>query len=249
MTIEVLAFRKIESESLSPGACAAMMARSCSAVVTVVDPTAVITSPAFRPASARTARLTRRWPTPPPFDAVFTFDAEQGVLRLAARDELVAIVRTVFDGIAKPTPSLPPESLWICEVTPITCPFRFEERAAGVAVVDRGVGLDRALDRRVVGRLDLAVERADDAARHGAVEPERVADRDDAVTDRDLARVGERERHELRGRSVDVDDREVGRMSLPTTVALYVEPSGSFTDTVLAPSTTCSFVTMSPFVS
>ena len=31
----------------------------------------------------------------------------------------------MFDGIAKPTPSLPPESLSICEVTPITSPLRF----------------------------------------------------------------------------------------------------------------------------
>ena len=31
-----------------------------------------------------------------------------------------ATERTVFDGIAKPTPSLPPESLWICALTPIT---------------------------------------------------------------------------------------------------------------------------------
>ena len=28
----------------------------------------------------------------------------------------------VFDGIAKPTPSLPPESLWIWALTPITFP-------------------------------------------------------------------------------------------------------------------------------
>ena len=29
---------------------------------------------------------------------------------------------TVFDGIAKPTPLLPPPSLWICALTPITWP-------------------------------------------------------------------------------------------------------------------------------
>ena len=33
-----------------------------------------------------------------------------------------AILPTVFDGTAKPTPSLPPESLSICELTPITSP-------------------------------------------------------------------------------------------------------------------------------
>ena len=30
----------------------------------------------------------------------------------------------MFDGIAKPTPSLPPESLSICALTPITWPLR-----------------------------------------------------------------------------------------------------------------------------
>ena len=89
----------------------------------------------------------------------------------------------MFDGTANPTPSLPPTSLWICDVMPITLPLEVEQRAARVAVVDRGVGLDRAFDRRVFGSRDLAVDRADDAARDGAVEPERVADRDDAVTD------------------------------------------------------------------
>ena len=29
----------------------------------------------------------------------------------------------VEDGIAKPTPSLPPESLLICVLTPMTCPL------------------------------------------------------------------------------------------------------------------------------
>jgi hypothetical protein len=31
--------------------------------------------------------------------------------------------RTVFDGIAKPTPTLPPESLSIWDVTPTTLPW------------------------------------------------------------------------------------------------------------------------------
>jgi hypothetical protein len=35
-----------------------------------------------------------------------------------------AIDATVFDAIAKPTPSFPPESLSICAVTPMTRPPR-----------------------------------------------------------------------------------------------------------------------------
>ena len=60
---------------------------------------------------------------------------------------------------------------------------RVEQRAAGVAVVDRGVGLDHVVDRVAVRRLDCALEGADDARRDGAVEAERVADRDDRVAD------------------------------------------------------------------
>ena len=46
------------------------------------------------------------------------------------RDRLAAticetVARTVFDGIANPTPSLPPEELWICALTPITWPAAF----------------------------------------------------------------------------------------------------------------------------
>ena len=37
----------------------------------------------------------------------------------------VAIERTVFDGIEKPTPSFPPESLRICALTPTTWPCAF----------------------------------------------------------------------------------------------------------------------------
>ena len=53
-----------------------------------------------------------------------------------------------------------------------------EQRAAGVAVVDRGVGLDRVRDREVVRRRHLAMERADDAARDRALEPERASQRE-----------------------------------------------------------------------
>ena len=38
---------------------------------------------------------------------------------------MFATLFTASDGIAKPTPSLPPESLSICALTPITWPFVF----------------------------------------------------------------------------------------------------------------------------
>src|SRR5215203_187431 len=42
---------------------------------------------------------------------------------------------------------------------------RVEQRTAGVAGVDRGVGLDRVPDRRAVGRVDLAPHRGHDTSR------------------------------------------------------------------------------------
>src|SRR5262249_30543307 len=54
--------------------------------------------------------------------------------------------------------------------------LRVHERAAGVAVIDRGVGLEEVLITTVAspGRTAL---RADDAHRDGLANPERVADR------------------------------------------------------------------------
>ena len=69
-----------------------------------------------------------------------------------------------------------------------------EQRAAGVAGVDRRVGLDRLVDLEAVGRLDAAPEAGDDALGRGAVEAERVADGDRVVADLHAARVGERQR-------------------------------------------------------
>ena len=87
-----------------------------------------------------------------------------------------------------------------------------EQRAAGVAGVDRGVGLDHAGDREAVGRLDVAVERGDDAAGDGALEAERAADGDRRLAGVEVAGVGERERLDaaLDLALVDVEQREVG---------------------------------------
>ena len=81
-------------------------------------------------------------------------------------------------------PSLPPLSLAICELMPITRARAVEQRPAGVALVDRGVGLDDVLDLEVVGRGDDALERRHDPRGRGALEAEGVADRDHRVADR-----------------------------------------------------------------
>src|SRR5581483_4933415 len=137
--------------------------------------------------------------------------AEERVLRGAARDQLGGdrLHRVRRDREAD-----------ACVVARVAVDLRrdadhlaaeIEERPARVPVVDRRVGLDRVLDRGVVRRGDLAPEGADDPAGDGVVEPERVADRDDAVADLDLVGVAERDRVEPARQRVDLDHREVRR--------------------------------------
>ena len=50
-------------------------------------------------------------------------------------------------------------------------------------MVDGRVGLDHMVDRVAVGEGHRTLQRADDARRDGALEPERVADRDHRLAD------------------------------------------------------------------
>ena len=58
-------------------------------------------------------------------------------------------------------------------------------------MVDGSVGLNRLVDRKAVGRGDLALERAHDSRRHRALEPEGVPDGHDRVAHPDSSRVTE----------------------------------------------------------
>ena len=57
---------------------------------------------------------------------------------------------TVSTGIAKPMPADAPEGEKIAVLTPISRPADVEQRPAGVAGIDRGVGLDHVRDRAAV---------------------------------------------------------------------------------------------------
>ena len=81
---------------------------------------------------------------------------------------------------------------------------RVDQRAAGVAGVDRRVGLDDVVDLEVVGCADLTLQRGDDARGDRAAVTERVPDRNDRIADAQLGRVAQRQRHQLR-RVVGVD--------------------------------------------
>src|SRR5438309_1250964 len=107
-------------------------------------------------------------------------------------------------------PSLAPDWISIWLFTPMTSPCRIRSGPPELPV-DGGVRLDRAGDRiRVVG-ADRAVECADDPARHAPLEAVRAADRDDAVPDLHLRRIGERERVQLARRRVDLEHGQIGR--------------------------------------
>src|SRR5215208_423466 len=90
--------------------------------------------------------------------------------------------------------------------------LRVQQRAAGVAVVDRGVGLDRVGDAEApVERGDRAVQRADDPGGDGLLQPEGASDRHYRVTHDELARAADRERVQLGSRGVYLQHGEIRR--------------------------------------
>ena len=124
--------------------------------------------------------------------------------------------RTVLIGTAKPMPTFPTsaddEPVAICVLTPITWPAAFRSgppelpRLMGASVwITRSIGDSRR-------RLDRALQRADDARRDRALEPERVADRDHRVADLDVLGVAELDRGERACVGVDLEQRDVGRL-------------------------------------
>ena len=58
---------------------------------------------------------------------------------------------------------------------------RIDQRPAGIAGIERRVGLDHILDQPAVAGPQRAAERRDDARRHRRFKTERIADRDDEL--------------------------------------------------------------------
>ena len=102
--------------------------------------------------------------------------------------------RTMLAGMAKPMPCEPPEREKIAVLTPTSRPVEIDQRAAGIAGIDRGIGLDEEL---IVGDADLrARQRRDDAVGHGLADAERIADREHHVADLQLVGIAEIDRRE-----------------------------------------------------
>ena len=93
--------------------------------------------------------------------------------------------------------------------TPMTWPSMLMQRAAGVAGIDGGIGLDEVLELALRARLDGAVLGGDDAGGDGLRKLERLADGDHPFPY--LRAVGVAHLHCGQGaRRIDFDDRDVG---------------------------------------
>ena len=166
------------SVTVWPGCSAAMAAVTSSAEAAAVPFTAVMRSPAARPAFAAglpavtAATVAPGTALPPIARDRRQLDAEVGVRDRRAGEELI---HHLLDGGARDREAdahvpvhLPALDL---RVHPDHVPLVVEQRAPGAPVVDRGVGLDDARDRVAVDRLDGAVQRAHDAGGRGVLSP------------------------------------------------------------------------------
>jgi hypothetical protein len=113
-------------------------------------------------------------------------DAEVGLVDLPAVLELRGDIRRSLDRDGEADTLVAAALALDLGVDPDHLAGTVDQRAARVPGVDGSVGLDHVADREAVGRLDLALERGDDAARHRAVKREGVADRDHGIADLDL---------------------------------------------------------------
>ena len=173
---------------------------------------AVITSPALSPAFAAGEPPTTVAIFAPP-SRVARRGCRVGVLHLAAGDERVGDALRCVDRDREADAVVAAGVALDLRVDPDHLAAEVEQRAARVAVVDRGVRLDRAGDRVVVRRGDRAVDRADDAGRSwtragrtGCRSPRRSGRPARSST------CPERERMELRASVLDLDHGDVGRV-------------------------------------
>ena len=126
-------------------------------------------------------------------------------------------------------------------VDPDDLAFHVHQRAARVAGVDRGVGLDQVLIKRQSDPTPLA---ADDPGRDGIREPERLADRQDPVAG--VERVGVAPGRGGQAGGVDRQEREVALGIAADLLDGPLLAAGKDDDDTRAPSITWWFVSTSP---
>ena len=92
-------------------------------------------------------------------------------------------------------------------IDPDEAPVDVDERAARVARIDRGIGLDEELK---VGNADARARgRRNDALRHGLADAERIAHGKHEIADLDLVGVGNLDRGKAFLRPLDAQHREI----------------------------------------
>ncbi len=90
----------------------------------------------------------------------------------------------------------------------MTSPREFEQRPAGVAGIERGIGLDDVVDQATGTRAQRTTERADDAGGDRLLKTHRTADGDRDLAGRHPVRISQEERGKSTAR--DAHDGEVG---------------------------------------
>ncbi len=112
------------------------------------------------------------------------------------------------------------------------------QRTAGIARIDRGIGLDE--DAEITRRDLVAGKRGNNAARDRLADAEGIADSKDEITDFDLVGIGKRQNREMFLR-LDAQDREIdGRIlqddlagKFPTIGECNLDVIGIFDDVVV----------------
>ena len=118
--------------------------------------------------------------------------------------------------------------------------FDVQQRTAGVAGIDRGVGLDEVGERaRLILRRNRSAERGDDSRRDRAAETERIADGDDALADHEIGRSSDRRGRESllidaqhRQIAVGIDAEEL-RRDLTAAVDVHGDARRAFDDVIV----------------
>ena len=137
-------------------------------------------------------------------------DADVGVLDAPVGAELVERALDQVDRDREADPLVASRGRVDLLVDADHAPVGVEQGAARVAGVDRGVGLDRALDLEGGQRLDRAVGRRDDADRQRLLLHERAADRRNRLAGLYRVAVSQLQRVQVEAIRVDLEQRDVG---------------------------------------
>ena len=147
------------------------------------------------------------------------------------------ITLAMLIGTAKPTPTLPPPGVKMAVLMPMSSPLQVDERAAGIARIDRGVRLNEVL---VASRPRPVRPRALTIPEVTALaESEGIADGEHVVADFETIGIAERQRRQVFGRNLQHRDVGVGiaaherGVKLPIVLQRHDDPVGMLDDVMI----------------